>query len=85
MGRACSTHGRDKKCIHTTFALANLKGRDHLQDLGVVGKNIRTDLTKTAWKIWTECIWIRQRPVASSCLHGSEPSGSINGGNFLTS
>jgi hypothetical protein len=32
MGRACSTHGKDK-CRN--FWLGNLKGRDHMEDLGV--------------------------------------------------
>jgi len=39
MGAACSTHGRYKKSI-CNFLLENLKGRDHLEDLGVVGRKI---------------------------------------------
>jgi hypothetical protein len=35
MGRACSTHEMKNEFIHW---LENLKGRDHLEDLGVDGK-----------------------------------------------
>jgi hypothetical protein len=34
----CVTHGRDEKC--TKFWLGNLKGRDHLEVLGIDGKTI---------------------------------------------
>jgi hypothetical protein len=27
--------------------------------------------------------WLRSDPVADSCEHGNEPSGSINGGEFI--
>jgi hypothetical protein len=37
-----STH-RQKR--HTTFLLGNLKGRDHLEDLGVDGDIIKRTLT----------------------------------------
>jgi hypothetical protein len=33
MGKACSTHRRDEKCIK--LWLGNLKGTDHSEDLGV--------------------------------------------------
>jgi len=35
MGGTCNTHGKDKKCIP-----ANLKGIDHLEDVGVEGRLI---------------------------------------------
>jgi hypothetical protein len=38
MGRACSTHGRDE--MHTKFWLENMKGRDHMEDLGIDGNLI---------------------------------------------
>jgi hypothetical protein len=38
MGGACGTHGRDE--VHTKFWSENLKGRDHLEDLGIDGKMI---------------------------------------------
>jgi hypothetical protein len=37
MGRACSTHGRDEKCIQNYNG--KLKGRDHSED--IVEDNIR--------------------------------------------
>jgi hypothetical protein len=40
MGRACSTHEKDEKCIHTEVWLENLKGGDHLKDLGMDGRII---------------------------------------------
>jgi hypothetical protein len=36
MGGACGTHARDNKFIQN-FDLKNLKGRDHLEDIGVDG------------------------------------------------
>jgi hypothetical protein len=33
--------------------------------------------------VWTECIWLRIGPVVGPCEYGSEPSGSIKGGEFL--
>jgi hypothetical protein len=39
MGGACSTNGRDEKCVQK-FWSENLKGRDHLEDLGVDGRII---------------------------------------------
>jgi hypothetical protein len=30
--------GRDERCMHTIFWLENLKGRDHMEDLGTDGK-----------------------------------------------
>jgi hypothetical protein len=34
---ACITHLRDEKCIQY-FKLENLKGEDHLEDLGIDGR-----------------------------------------------
>jgi hypothetical protein len=36
IGGACSIHGRDKKCIKSFGQ--NLKGRDHLGDIGIYGR-----------------------------------------------
>jgi hypothetical protein len=38
MGRECSMSGRDE--MHTIFWSDNLKGRDHLEDLGIDRKKI---------------------------------------------
>jgi hypothetical protein len=40
--------------------LQNMKGRDHLEDLGVDGKIIlEWFLGKYGMKLWTGCIWVR--------------------------
>jgi hypothetical protein len=36
MGRACSMHGRDEKCIQTLYH-ETWRGRDHVKDLGIDG------------------------------------------------
>jgi hypothetical protein len=36
---ACNMHGRDKKCMQH-FDHKNLKGRDHMEDLGINGRII---------------------------------------------
>jgi hypothetical protein len=43
MNGACSTHGRDQKCVKI-FWFDSLKGRDHLLDLGENGGYIKMDL-----------------------------------------
>jgi hypothetical protein len=43
--------------MHTRFQLENLKGRDHLEDLGTDGKIM--DLRQTSGKAWNGCIWLR--------------------------
>jgi hypothetical protein len=35
MSKACSTHGRDEKCIQYFVWVGILKGKDHLEDLYV--------------------------------------------------
>jgi hypothetical protein len=45
--------------MHTIFYLENLKGRDHLEDLGVDGKILEWILGKWGGKMWTGCIWLR--------------------------
>jgi hypothetical protein len=39
--------------------------------------NIKMDLTKIGWVVWTGSIWLRIGTVEGSCEHGNEPSGSI--------
>jgi hypothetical protein len=51
---------RNEKWIQIFFFLQNLKGRDHLEDLGVDGKIIlKWILRKVGKKLWTRCIWLR--------------------------
>jgi hypothetical protein len=46
MGGACSTYGRDEKSVQKIW-LENLKGRVHLEDVGVDGNII---LGRMLWK-----------------------------------
>jgi hypothetical protein len=58
MGGSCSTDGNDD--MHTIFWLENLKGRGHLEDLGVDVKVIlEWILRKYGGKLWTGCMWLR--------------------------
>jgi hypothetical protein len=46
--------------MHITLWLENLKGRDHLEDLGVDRKIISDWIFgKEGGRVWTVCIWIR--------------------------
>jgi hypothetical protein len=46
--------------MDTKFQSENLKGRDHLEDLGVYGKIIlEWILGKYGGEVWTGCIWLR--------------------------
>jgi hypothetical protein len=43
--------------MRTTYILENLKGRDHLEDIGVDGKIIwEWILGKEGGRVWTGCI-----------------------------
>jgi len=66
--------------VHTKFWQDDLKERDHLGNLGGYGRII------SKWLYITECEDVdcgldssgpRQGPLAASCGHGNEPSGSI--------
>jgi hypothetical protein len=47
--------------MHTIFWLGNLKGRDHLRDLGVYVKiSIGIYLMEMGGKVWTGLIWLRR-------------------------
>jgi hypothetical protein len=59
--------------------LENLKGRDHLEDIGVDGRILEWLLVKIGWKGVTGFIWLKWR----TCEHGNEPSGSIKSREFL--
>lgn len=39
MDKACSTHGRDKKCIHS-LSEKNIQRRNHFEDIGADGRII---------------------------------------------
>jgi len=70
--------------MHTKFLSGNLKGRDHSEDLGVDGKVI-LELISGNWSgrcglCSSDSV---RGPVAGSCEHDYEPSGSIKGRRFL--
>jgi hypothetical protein len=46
--------------MHATFWFNYLKGRDHLENLGVDGKVMLEWISgKQGGNMWTECIWLR--------------------------
>jgi hypothetical protein len=60
----------------------NLKGRDHLEDISIDGNIILE--WKWGGKVWTGRMCFRiGTSGAGSSEHGSEPSGSIKGREFL--
>ena len=65
--------------------VGNLRGRDHLEDLGVDSKNIKIKRLKVGWRAWTCLVCLRiGTGEASSCECGDEASGSsITRGEFL--
>jgi hypothetical protein len=64
--------------MQTTFWLGNLKGRDHLEDLGIDGRIIfEWTLGKFGGRVCTGCIWLRIGPVVGSFEHSNEPSDFI--------
>jgi hypothetical protein len=57
--------------VHTEFWLGDLRGRDHLTDLGLDGRTIIKRIRR------------RKGQVAGVCECGNEPSGFIQCGEFL--
>jgi hypothetical protein len=53
MGRECSTHHRDEKCIPTAIQSVNPRGRDRV---GIVGVDVRIIL-KRILKKWRVRLW----------------------------
>jgi hypothetical protein len=49
--------------VHIGFLWGDLRERDHLEDMGVSGDNIKMDLQESGGKTWTGLIWLRTRPV----------------------
>jgi hypothetical protein len=46
--------------MRTEFRSENLKGRGHLENLGIDDRLIlEWILGKYGWKVWTGCIWLR--------------------------
>jgi hypothetical protein len=73
MGGKCSTNGTDEKCTHNFSR--NLNGRDHLE--GLILEERLVDFNEVMWDGGDGI------QVAQDGDNGNEPSGSINGGDFL--
>jgi hypothetical protein len=54
LGGSCSTYDGEEKCIQ--FWWGNLKGRDHLENLGVNGRMILKRILKKT--VWYDVDWI---------------------------
>jgi hypothetical protein len=65
------------------FSLENLKGRDHLEDLGVDGKVLEWMLGKLGGGCGLDSSGSGQGPVAGPSKHVNELSCSIKCGVFL--
>jgi hypothetical protein len=76
----CSMHRKDSKCVqnssHKTF--------DFLKDLGIYRRIIlKLILEKLGGRSGLDSSGSGYRQVVGSCKHGTEPSGSIKGKQFL--
>ena len=73
----------DKRGVYRIL-VGNLKERDHLGDLGVVGSIIlRWIFRKWDVVVWTGSSWHTIGQVAGTFECGNEPSGSVKCGEFL--
>jgi hypothetical protein len=46
--------------MHTKYWMENLKGRDHLEALGIDERiKLKWILAKYGGKVWSGCIWLR--------------------------
>jgi hypothetical protein len=53
-------HASERWEMHTKFLLENLKGRDHMEDLGIDRRIIlEWILKKQVGRVWNEFIWLR--------------------------
>jgi hypothetical protein len=66
--------------MHTIFWFQNVRGKDHLEDLGVDGRITEERIFKNQFgKVWTGCMWLR----IWTNEHGNETLGSIKGGELV--
>jgi hypothetical protein len=82
MGGTCSTYRRDE--MRTVFWLESLKERDHSEGLRIDWEdNIRMDLREIRWgRCGLDSSGSGYGPVAGSCEHSNELTGSIKDGKF---
>jgi len=70
--------------MHTNLWSENLKGRDHLEDVGTDGRIIlEWNLKMGVEKCGVDASGSGQGLVAGSCVHRNETSASIKGEEFL--
>jgi len=78
MGWACGGCGGENECIHTGFWWGRVKGRVHMQDLGINGRIALTwIIRKVDERLWTGFISLVIVKVVGCCERGNEHSGSI--------
>jgi hypothetical protein len=75
-------NGVEEKCMQNFF-LQNLKGRDQLGYFGVDGITILKRAMKVIGCENADWIQLTLDPVAGSCEHGNESSGSMKDARFL--
>ena len=56
MGRACSTYGRQERCIQGL--IGNSEGIDHLENIGVDGRIILKWIFMKWHNAWTGLMWL---------------------------
>jgi len=70
--------------MHIKFWSEIRKGRDYSEDPDVNGRIVLEWILRIyGGKLRTGSYGLGQEPVAGSCEHGNEPSGSIKPGEFL--
>jgi hypothetical protein len=69
--------------MHRVFWLEDLKGRVHLEDLGIHGKIIVALIVGKDGKVWPGYLWLRVGSRGMPCEHSNEPSGSMKGREFV--
>jgi hypothetical protein len=70
----------------TKFSLDNLKGRDHLEDLGIDGRIVSEWISmriQVGSKLWTYSCGSGYGPVAGSCVHSNETLHSIKSREYF--
>jgi hypothetical protein len=68
------------RCVYKILD-GNLKGRDHLEDLGEDGRILQLISGKQSGKVWIGFVWLRAGTRCGG--HRNEPSGTIKGREFL--